>query len=62
MEFKPTAEQEKILEYVKDSEITKLKISAFAGAGKTATLRLIAQALHDKRGMYLAFNLSLIHI
>lgn len=56
MEFKPTAEQEKILEYVKNSEITKLKISAFAGAGKTATLKLIAQALHDKRGMYLAFN------
>lgn len=56
MEFKPTAEQEKILEYVKDSDINKLKISAFAGAGKTATLKLIAQALHDKRGMYLAFN------
>lgn len=56
MEFKPTIEQEKILEYVKNSEIAKLKISAFAGAGKTATLKLIAQALHDKRGMYLAFN------
>lgn len=56
MEFKPTAEQEKILEYIKDSEITKLKISAFAGAGKTATLKLIAQASSDQRGMYLAFN------
>jgi ABC-type transport system involved in cytochrome c biogenesis ATPase subunit len=33
-----------------------LKIKAFAGAGKTSTLRLIAGHLAGKRGSYLAFN------
>ena len=32
-----------------------LKITAFAGSGKTATLRMLAQASH-RRGIYLAFN------
>ena len=33
-----------------------LKIAAFAGTGKTTTLRAIANAKHGKRGLYLSFN------
>lgn len=33
-----------------------LKISAFAGTGKTTTLHGIAKSAPDKRGLYLAFN------
>ncbi|WP_442794139.1 UvrD-helicase domain-containing protein [Paraburkholderia sp. HD33-4] len=33
-----------------------LKIKAFAGAGKTSTLQLVAQHFDQRRGMYLAFN------
>jgi hypothetical protein len=35
-----------------------LKIAAFAGAGKTTTLKLLAEA-RDARGVYLAFNKSI---
>ncbi|MBE0434233.1 MAG: UvrD-helicase domain-containing protein [Methylomicrobium sp.] len=33
-----------------------LKINAFAGTGKTSTLLGIAEAMADKRGLYVAFN------
>jgi hypothetical protein len=33
-----------------------LKVKAYAGAGKTSTLRMIADRLADQRGNYLAFN------
>ncbi len=32
------------------------KIMAFAGSGKTTTLRLISEAMPTRRGLYLAFN------
>jgi ABC-type transport system involved in cytochrome c biogenesis ATPase subunit len=35
-----------------------LKIAAFAGAGKTTTLRMLAEATRS-RGVYLAFNKSI---
>lgn len=33
-----------------------LKVKAFAGAGKTSTLQLVAEHLSERRGLYLAFN------
>jgi len=36
-----------------------LKISAFAGAGKTSTLKAISEAKPQQRGLYLAFNRSI---
>lgn len=33
-----------------------LKISARAGAGKTSTLKAIAEAMPDRKGLYIAFN------
>lgn len=33
-----------------------VKVKAYAGAGKTSTLRMIAERLERKRGQYLAFN------
>jgi hypothetical protein len=50
----PTAEQSAIVDAALLGE--NLKIKAFAGAGKTSTLRLVASRLADKRGSYLAFN------
>ncbi|MFC0403096.1 3'-5' exonuclease [Paraburkholderia rhizosphaerae] len=52
--FTPTAEQDAIVDAVIHGR--NLKIKAFAGAGKTSTLRLVASRLADKRGSYLAFN------
>lgn len=50
-----TSEQLKILDFVKTCN-EDLKISAFAGAGKTSTLRLIAKDLYHLSFLYLAFN------
>lgn len=49
----PTEEQTDAV--AKFGEGGALKINAFAGAGKTTTLRLLA-ASTERRGMYLAFN------
>lgn len=52
--MKPTQEQIVALETVPNGK--NLKLNAFAGAGKTSTLVLMAEALAPKRGLYLAFN------
>jgi ABC-type transport system involved in cytochrome c biogenesis ATPase subunit len=52
--FKPTAEQHAVVDAVLGGG--DLKIKAYAGAGKTSTLRLIADRLASSRGSYLAFN------
>jgi hypothetical protein len=51
---KPTAEQEAVVEAAQCGG--DLKVKAYAGAGKTSTLRLVAQQFVGKRGSYLAFN------
>ncbi len=50
----PTDEQQVIVDAVAGSE--SMKIKAYAGAGKTSTLRLVADRLSHQRGIYLAFN------
>ena len=52
--FKPTDEQVRAMDLAGRGD--SLKVSAFAGAGKTSTLASISKALGYKRGMYLAFN------
>jgi hypothetical protein len=52
--FTPTPEQIAVVDAVRAGN--DLKIKAYAGAGKTSTLRLIAQELSSRRGSYLAFN------
>ncbi|SIT51686.1 DNA/RNA helicase, superfamily I [Paraburkholderia piptadeniae] len=52
--FKATAEQEAVIDAVVHGG--DLKIKAYAGAGKTSTLGLVANHLAGKRGSYLAFN------
>lgn len=52
--FHPTAEQVAVLAAT-DTQRT-LKVKAYAGAGKTSTLKLIAERHAAKRGSYLAFN------
>lgn len=53
-EFRPTAEQEQIIEAVATGE--NVVVTAVAGSGKTSTLRLIGDALAPKQGLYLAFG------
>ena len=53
---KPTQEQLEALELFKSQR--PLKITAFAGAGKTTTLELLARS-RNTRGAYLAFNRSI---
>lgn len=50
----PTPEQQAIVDAVAGGG--NLKIKAYAGAGKTSTLRLVAGRLAHRRGTYLAFN------
>ncbi|WP_345816678.1 ATP-binding domain-containing protein (plasmid) [Paraburkholderia sp. PREW-6R] len=50
----PTTEQQAILDAIPAGG--RLKIKAYAGAGKTSTLRLVADRLSHQRGTYLAFN------
>lgn len=54
--FKPTEEQSLALEKFRTGET--LKVIAFAGAGKTSTLTLLAKS-RPTRGFYLAFNRSI---
>lgn len=54
MRFKPTAEQQDIIGKVTSGK--SIKITAYAGAGKTSTLVQCAAAVPDRRGVYLAFN------
>ena len=53
-EFRPTAEQEQIIEAVATGE--NVVVTAVAGSGKTSTLRLIGESLAPQQGLYLAFG------
>ena len=54
MTVTPTAEQDRAVAAAKTGE--NLVITAGAGTGKTSTLRLIAEALAPRRGVYIAYN------
>jgi UvrD/REP helicase N-terminal domain/UvrD-like helicase C-terminal domain len=54
--FPPTAEQQDAIE--KFDKGGSIKITAFAGAGKTSTLQFLADR-RSQRGLYLAFNKSI---
>lgn len=54
MEYKLTDEQSAAIDLSLKGD--NLKIEAYAGAGKTSTLKAIGKALENKRGLYLAFN------
>jgi hypothetical protein len=56
MDFKPTSEQQAIIDAALTGE--DLVIEAAAGTGKTTTLKQIGNALAPKTGAYLAFNKS----
>lgn len=55
--FKPTPEQQDCVD--KFATGKRLRINAYAGAGKTSVLKLIADAAGSKRGVYCAFNRSI---
>lgn len=58
--YHPTIEQQKAIELANDNSVQTLKILAFAGAGKTSTLQLIAESMPNKKGIYLAFNKAIV--
>lgn len=55
--MKPTDEQLSAIELFADRR--NLKINAFAGTGKTETLRMISEYASGRSGLYLAFNRSI---
>ncbi|MEA3384187.1 MAG: AAA family ATPase [Campylobacterota bacterium] len=55
--MKTTKQQNEILEAVK--QYKSIKINAFAGTGKTSTLKLIANQYKEQKILYLAFNSSI---
>lgn len=52
----PTQEQQEAIELFADGR--NLRINAFAGAGKTTTLRMIAEYADGRRGLYIPFGKS----
>ena len=58
MTFSPTNEQLKAIELSAQPQNTRLKMLAYAGAGKTSTIALIANRLgqYGLKGVYLAFK------
>lgn len=56
--FSPTDEQLKVIAAAKTGK--DLVVQALAGTGKTTTLKLLAEALHDKKGTYIAFNKAIV--
>ena len=57
--YKPTAEQEAILEAARQPGLTVLVVAAGAGTGKTSTLKMLEEVLPGQ-GQYTAFNSSLV--
>jgi hypothetical protein len=58
MAFKPTDEQLLVIAAAKSGK--DLVVQALAGTGKTTTLKLLAEALSEKKGTYIAFNKSIV--
>jgi hypothetical protein len=58
MAVKPTKEQVEVINAAKSGQ--DLIVQALAGTGKTTTLKLLAEALSDKTGTYIAFNRSIV--
>jgi len=52
--YQITEEQNQAIEQARRNQ--SFKIIAYAGSGKTTTLQLIAEAMPQKKGLYLAFN------
>ena len=52
--LKATPEQQFAIEQAHKGE--SFKVIAYAGTGKTTTLKLVSDAIQHRRGMYLAFN------
>jgi hypothetical protein len=58
MSFKPTDEQAMVISAAESGK--DLVIQALAGTGKTTTLKLLAEALYEKKGTYIAFNRAIV--
>ena len=58
MVLTPTQEQTLVIEAAKSG--ADLIVQALAGTGKTTTLKLLAEALSNKKGTYIAFNKSIV--
>ena len=58
MPLTPTREQIMVIEAAKSG--ADLIVQALAGTGKTTTLKLLAEALSNKKGTYIAFNTSIV--
>lgn len=54
----PTEEQHQIITAIYGTG--DIAVNALAGTGKTTTLRLISNAVHPKRGHYIAFNKAIV--
>jgi energy-coupling factor transporter ATP-binding protein EcfA2 len=58
MALQPTLEQKRVIEAAKTGQ--DLIVQALAGTGKTTTLKLLAEALSNKTGTYIAFNKAIV--
>jgi superfamily I DNA/RNA helicase len=59
--FKPTPEQQNILDAFRQADRPTLVVEALAGTGKTTTLKAIANVDPRRPGVYIAFNKSIVN-
>lgn len=62
MSFTLTLEQQTAIQYACDMSLPRVKIIAYAGAGKTSTIAEISKALYSLglKGLYVAFNKQIV--
>lgn len=59
--FRPTPEQQAILDAYNQADKPTLVVEALAGTGKTTTLKAIARQQPSRTGVYIAFNKSIVN-
>lgn len=59
MSHKPTAEQQAVIDAFTSPDRPTLVVQAGAGCGKSSTLKMAAQAMPRRRGLYVAYNKAL---
>ena len=60
MKYKPTEEQQTIIQEVVNGDGRVILVDSVAGSGKSSTARLTVNAIRPKRGLYTAFNKAIV--
>ena len=60
MEYKPTKEQQTIIQEIVNGDGRVILVDSKAGSGKTSTAKLVVNTIRPRRGLYTAFNKAIV--